>query len=114
MCRLPSGNRILGCVQRDRRYQLIHAENIEAILEPNEVHALLSKLCIRFGFCLPPTEAEKLATSPPGNVEEFIGAVFAAEGFSVPKSDPLFNQIKRVVEQEFSRPYPALSASTRT
>jgi hypothetical protein len=41
---------------------------------------LLSTLCIKPGFCLPPLESEKLVELRLRNVEEFTRTVFVAEG----------------------------------
>jgi hypothetical protein len=83
------------------RQKRVRVENIDDILEPNEVRALLSTLCIKMGFCLPPPEIETIVELPPRNVEEFARAVFVAEGLGWAKSDPLFKKVKEIVGQAF-------------
>ena len=85
-------------IARQRR---IPVENIEAALSPDEARALLSTLCIKLGFCLPPPEIEKLVELPPRNAEEFTRAVFVAESLGDAKSDPLFKKVKEIVGQAF-------------
>jgi hypothetical protein len=77
--------------------------DVDAILDPNEVRVLLSTLCIKLGFCLPPTEIEKLIEALPRNVEDFTRAVFVAEGVGIAKSDPLFKQVKELAARAFAK-----------
>jgi hypothetical protein len=74
---------------------------IRALLEPDEVRGLLSRLCLECGFCLPPVEIEKLAVSPPTDIEEFTEAALVAEGYGFTKSDPLCNKVRNLVAQAF-------------
>jgi hypothetical protein len=71
-------------------YQRTRVKHITAHLEPAKVRALLSQLCVKLGFCLPPLEIERLATSPPEDSDEFTEAVLVAEGYGVAHSGPLF------------------------
>lgn len=77
------------------------AKHIKVRLEPDEVRALLDRLCIKFGFCLPPTEVEKLAVSPPTGIDEFTEAALVAEGYGFTKGDPLCSQARELVAQAF-------------
>jgi hypothetical protein len=89
-------------VSREQRTQ--HQQRILKVhLDPTEVRGLLSQLCVRLGFCLPPVEIERLATSPPEDSDEFTKAVLVAEGYGVATSDPLFNQAREIVAQAFIR-----------
>jgi hypothetical protein len=83
------------------RHQRTRVKHIDALLDPEEVRALLSRLCIKLGFCLPPIESEKMDPSPPRDIDEFTRAVFVAEGYGVATSDPLFNQVREFVAQAF-------------
>ena len=85
-------------VARDQRTRVKH---IKAHLDPAEVRALLSQLCVKLGFCLPPLEIERLATSPPEDSDEFTRSVLVAEGYGVVTSDPLFKQVRELVAQAF-------------
>jgi hypothetical protein len=58
-------------------------------------------LCIKYGFCLPPTEIEKLAASPPTDIDKFTEAALAAEGYGFTKSDPLWVKARELVAQAF-------------
>jgi len=83
------------------RHQRTRLKHIKARLNPAEVRALLSRLCVELGFCLPPLEIERLAASPPEDSDEFTQAVLTIEGYGVATSDPLFNQVKDLVAQAF-------------
>jgi hypothetical protein len=77
------------------------AKRISARLEPDEVRALLDRLCIKYGFCLPPAEIEKLAGLPPTDIDEFTEAALVAEGYGFTKGDPLCSQARELVAQAF-------------
>ena len=83
------------------RQQRTRASHVKALLEPNEVRGLLSRLCIECGFCLPPIEIEKLAMSPPTDIDEFTEAALVAEGYGFTKSDPLCKRAMELVAQAF-------------
>lgn len=51
-------------------------------LTPDEVEALLERLCVDLGFCLPSQAQEQLIESSPNDVERFANAVFIAEGMN--------------------------------
>ena len=48
---------------------------------------LLYDLCVEWGFCLPPDDAQKIAQSQIWSADEFALAVLRAEGFPVPESE---------------------------
>jgi hypothetical protein len=83
--------------------QRMRVKHIKANLEPAEVRALLSQLCVKLGFCLPPVEIDRLAASSPGDSDDFTEAVLVAEGYGVATSDPLFDQVREVVAQALIR-----------
>jgi len=58
-------------------------------------------LCTRYGFCLSPTEIERLAASPPTDIDKFTEAALVAEGYGFTKSDPLCIEAREVVAQAF-------------
>lgn len=84
--------------QRER----LRTKHLIVLLDPHEVKALLSRMCIRFGFCLPPVEIEKLSANPPKSIDEFTVAALIAEGYGYTKSDPLCVQARDVVAQAFA------------
>jgi len=72
------------------------------MLSPQEVYALLSKLCVDLGFCLDGEAQTALTTCPPADVQSFTDAVFAAEGLEPTKADRhLYRQVKAVVAEAF-------------
>ena len=49
--------------------------------EPDaRVRALLSELCVRYGYCLSPDAQNTLLAEPPHEPDAFIDAVLPAEG----------------------------------
>jgi hypothetical protein len=76
-------------------------KQIHAVLAPQEVRDVLFRLCMKFGFCLTPVEIEKLAASPPGDIETFTEAALVAEGYDFTKSDSLCASVREVVAQAF-------------
>jgi hypothetical protein len=83
--------------------QRVRVKHVKANLEPEEVRALLSQLCVKLGFYLPHYEIERFAASPPGDSDDFTEAVLVAEGYGVATSDPLFDQVREIVAQSFIR-----------
>jgi hypothetical protein len=83
------------------RQQRIRVKHVEALLEPEEVRGLLSRLCIKYGFCLPPIEIEKLAVSPPTDIDEFAEAALVTEGYGFTRSDPPCIKARELVAQAF-------------
>lgn len=64
------------------------------------VQVLLDELCIGLGLCLPPAEQERLRTAPPMDPDEFVEAVFAAEGLDASPHGRLRRQVReRVVRR---------------
>jgi hypothetical protein len=70
-------------------------------LSYSEVAALLDDLCLRYGFCLPPREQERLKAEPPGDADGFTDAVFVAEGMDPWRDLHLRRLVKRRVAQAF-------------
>lgn len=71
----------------------------------SDVRRLLTELCVKLGFCLPPDDIDRFEESPPGDVDSFTDAVFAAEGMGdlnyVDKH--LRRQVREVVARHMSR-----------
>jgi hypothetical protein len=64
-----------------------------------EVQQLLDDLCVKLGFCLPPTEQRRLRESPPLDADSFTDAVVEAE-----KMDPrLHEQLRRQVRERIDQ-----------
>ncbi|HYI10836.1 MAG TPA: hypothetical protein VEK57_17380 [Thermoanaerobaculia bacterium] len=74
------------------------------MLSTKEAAALLSRLCTRLGFCLPPDAEARLTQEPPSDVHEFTAAVFIAEGLDPSTADrKVYRQVKAMVEEAFHR-----------
>ena len=72
------------------------------MLDTREVEALLSKLCIGLGFCLPPTAERELIAKPPDTVDEFTREVFRLEGLDPDVVDRhLFREVRNYVAAAF-------------
>jgi hypothetical protein len=70
------------------------------LLNPTDCQNLLSKLCVDLGFCLPPSEAEKLVNNPPTSVIAFTNAIFLAESLNPEMSDRrLYRQVRDMIQK---------------
>jgi hypothetical protein len=67
-----------------------------------EVGQLLDDLCVRLGFCLSPDAKRRLVQSPPGDVDAFTDAVFAAEGMDGRTRKELHRKVRTVVDQHIN------------
>lgn len=47
-----------------------------------ELKSLLDKLCIEWGFCIPPLEAELIANLPHVDADDFARRILVAEGMN--------------------------------
>jgi hypothetical protein len=74
------------------------------MLSDTDARALLSKLCIELGFCLPPSDQERLAQAPPSDVRGFVDAVFMAEGLDPSTVDRhIYRQVRDMVCDAFDK-----------
>jgi hypothetical protein len=73
----------------------------EIHLTPAQVHALLSQLCIKQGFCLPPLDQVRLAQDPPTTVDSFTDEVFVSEQMFPPADLSLYRTILASVAKHF-------------
>jgi hypothetical protein len=67
------------------------------------IECLLDDLCVRLGFCLPPSEHADLVEAPPPSVESFTDAVFRAEGLDPDANKQLRRQVTEMVSAAFAR-----------
>ena len=73
-------------------------------LSAAEVTALLSTLCVKLGFCLPPTESERLCRAVPPSIDAFTDAVFVAEGIQPDTaSRHTYRQVRALIADAFQR-----------
>jgi hypothetical protein len=66
-----------------------------------ELDALLTKLCIEWGFCIPPADFRRIATSRRLSADEFADEVLRAEGFDPEYELHWFRKIKRRFIDQF-------------
>ena len=61
---------------------------------------LLHELCVDWGFCIPPGEAQRIASTRTRTADQFARAVLTAEGFVAENEMRRFEQIRsRFVER---------------
>jgi hypothetical protein len=61
-------------------------------------------LCVKFGFCLPPSEQDRIVSEPPLTVFDFTDAVYKGERLDPATADkPLLNSVRAVVASHFAR-----------
>jgi len=68
-------------------------------LSEAEFEALLGRLCIRFGFCLSSEAARRVWNKRPETIEEFLNALYWAEGLENDTRRSLRSAIKSDVQQ---------------
>ncbi|MEX0734236.1 MAG: hypothetical protein WD944_01365 [Steroidobacteraceae bacterium] len=72
------------------------------MLDERNVKALLDRLCVDLGFCLPPQEQHRLSQNPPSDIIAFTEAVFIAEGLNPEYADRhLHRQVRDYVAEAF-------------
>ncbi len=72
------------------------------MLTQDAVKVLLDKLCIQYGFCLPPASYDVLVEQPPQDPLSFTNALYMAEGLDPATADlHLYRKIQRVVTEAF-------------
>jgi hypothetical protein len=82
------------------RHHRTRIKNLDVILDRVEIDALLATLCTKLGICLPPSEQERIAATPPRDIGEFTRQVFLAERLD-PSDKPLFDPARDFVEKAF-------------
>ena len=73
------------------------------MLSEHETQVLLDRLCIEYGFCLPPAAYDELTSNPPPDVRAFTDAVFAAEGLDPATADRRTYRVVRDMVREAFR-----------
>ena len=77
---------------------------VRAHINRAEAHRLLSILCTKYGFTLPPLWMARLQDNPPHSVGKFTDTVFLAEGLDPITSDSeLHESVLREVRGAFER-----------
>ena len=75
-----------------------------AFISEAEARRVLTILCVKLGFCLPPVWDARLQKNPPRSVEKFVVTVFRAEGLE-PKTagKDIYRSVAKVVREGFER-----------
>jgi hypothetical protein len=74
------------------------------MLDAVETESLLSVLCTKLGFCLPPKEENRLIENPPETIDDFTDAVFRAEGLNPQYAERhLYRQVRDKVAEAFEK-----------
>jgi hypothetical protein len=72
-------------------------------LSEAQVKPLLYELCVKLGFCLPPTDQWRLEQEPPVEIDLFADAVFIAEGMDPHAHPRLRKQVCDCIAAHFAR-----------
>ncbi|HEY0468379.1 MAG TPA: hypothetical protein VGC79_29480, partial [Polyangiaceae bacterium] len=74
------------------------------VLQPHDVDLLLDTLCAQLGFCLAPSDRQRMRINPEPNIVAFTDAVFVAEGLDPTVADRhLYRQVRDLVRAAFDR-----------
>lgn len=80
-----------------------HLEEKQSIT-PQEAEKVLSILCIKYGFCLPPLWYARLRDCPPRSIAKFTDTVFYAEGLDPRTADSaMYKAMAEEVRLAFER-----------
>lgn len=72
-------------------------------LSGKETEILLSDLCIKLGFCLPPPLIKRIANNPPVNIDRFADVVYNGEGLEPALESPLYHQVRNMIAEAFAK-----------
>jgi hypothetical protein len=76
----------------------------QAMLSSAQTRWLVHDLCARLGFCLPAAAVERLETTPPETVSDFVAAIFVAEGLDPMTAERrLYRRVEAIVAEAFRR-----------
>jgi hypothetical protein len=75
----------------------------------HDLRVLLDKLCVEWGFCIPPDHADRIASSDHLDGDGFASAVLRAEGMDPEYELHWFRRIRRRFVDEFGN---SVSVST--
>ena len=65
---------------------------------------MLSRLCVQYGFCLPPIWHARLEKNPPKSIDKYTDTVFHAEGLDPETANAeLYKAVHDEVRQAFER-----------
>ncbi len=75
-------------------------------LSEDQAEALLCDLCVILGFCIPPSDGDRIKSNPPTDIEEFIDAVYEAEGTDEKTNERCRPLMREIVTEHFNRCRP--------
>lgn len=76
----------------------------DGLISTEEAETLLSTLCVKYGFCLPPLWHARLRDCPPRSIAKFTDTVFHAEGLDPRTADrAMYKAMKEEVRLAFQR-----------
>ena len=64
---------------------------------------LLYELCVDWGFCIPPADAQRIASTKTPTADQFANAVLTAEGFDPEYEMRWFEQIRQRFVDKFGQ-----------
>lgn len=64
---------------------------------------LLYELCVDWGFCIPPADAQRIASTTPLTADQFAYEVLTAEGFVAEYEKRWFRQIRQLFVDRFGQ-----------
>jgi hypothetical protein len=107
---MPQTGQVIGMICRiwaapialTRDGHMIRRYPRESSLE-KELSDLLTKLCVEWGFCIPPKDFDRIAASQRLDVAEFATEVLLAEGLNPEYELHWFREIKRRFVDHFGR-----------
>ena len=67
-----------------------------------DLSRLLNELCVDLGFCLPPTDQERLRSTSWERPADLADAVFEAEGMAQPYNLRLWRDVRSRIEQHLN------------
>jgi len=74
------------------------------VITEAEAEKLLGVLCVKYGFCLPPSWHARLQACPPKSVAKFTDTVFHAEGLDPATADrAMYRAMYEEVRSAFER-----------
>ncbi|MEE9327873.1 MAG: hypothetical protein V3U71_11325 [Cocleimonas sp.] len=62
----------------------------------NEIRKLLNKICIDLGFCLPPSDIERIVLINNCETDELVRDIFIVEGLNPDLELSLFREVKAI------------------
>ncbi len=97
-----------NCIARQQQAERPLVEDIHAVLNSDQTLYLLTSLCVKLGFCLPPKEQERIVYEAPLTVYDFADAVLMGEGIDPATADKdILYHVRRFVADAFAKYAPA-------